>query len=450
MRRFLLLSAPIAVAIAMACGGSDNVDVGGESGGDGGGSDSGSTRDGRVGNPGDGSTTPVTWSDITDGKNWSFYDLGLLYPSLDGAPSPLPSGFLGAIFDGHYVYYVPTGNKTGGPSGTSQAYDVVRFDTTAPFTVGSSYEKMSIAALGANAAFVGGTIGDGKIYFAPYQAIPFIHYDTSLPFADGGGLGGSGSSAGASFGAIFANHAVYYAPLTATTAQRIDALDGGIGTFSLFALDASAPAYQGVAFDGKYAYYAPAAGGSPTPTNLGEILRVDTTADFGNAASWSSFDTQQVDPATGDFAGTAFDGRYVYFVPTTTGAGMPVSSRFVRFDTTGTFNDPGAWKVFVPTNDASSTGYHTAGFDGRYIYFLPFVTTGTSLLLRYDTTMTFGDSASWTYFPMDTFRPDATGFEGMAFDGTYMYFVPRYGHVAARFNARSPAGLPPGYSGSFL
>ena len=355
----------------------------------------------------------------------------------------MPSGFLGAIFDGHYIYYVPNGNKTAG----ADAFDIVRFDTTAPFEATTSFEKSSTANLGANAAFVGGTFADGFVYFAPYGGVPFLRYDTSGVFGDGGGFQALGSAPTISFGAAYANQAVLYAPL-GTPVTRFDLLDAGFTTFAPGTLDAGATGYEGVAFDGKYAYFSPE-GASPVTGNSSKILRVDTTADFTNAASWSVFDTHDVDPASGIFGGTVYDGRYVYFVPTRSVAAT-IDARFVRYDTTGSFSDKASWSVYAPMDDASITGYHTAGFDGRYVYYLPFVMTGTSLLLRYDTTASFGDSSSWTYFAMDTFHPGATGFEGMTFDGRYMYFVPRYGHIGARFDARNPPGLPPGFHGSFL
>src|SRR5262249_354127 len=154
------------------CSGADDVSVGDDTSGDGGGND-GTTRGDARNSDASGEGGPaVTYNDLSDTKNWSYFDLGGLYPALDGPPSILASGFLGAVFDGRHVYYVPTGNKTFSTE-TSNAYDIVRFDTTAPFDAASSFEKSSIANLGVNAAFIGGTFADGFVYFAPYQANPF-------------------------------------------------------------------------------------------------------------------------------------------------------------------------------------------------------------------------------------------------------------------------------------
>jgi hypothetical protein len=37
---------------------------------------------------------------------------------------------------------------------------------------------------------------------------------------------------------------------------------------------------------------------------------------------------------------------------------------------------------------------------------------------------------------------NATGFDGAAFDGRYLYFAPGYGGVTARFDAKWPPAIP--------
>jgi hypothetical protein len=449
MRRgWLIFGLASPLAIAFACSGGDNAPpLGGATDDGGGGDDRSTSKDGQP--PSDGKApTPTTYNDLTDKTKWSFFDFGLLYPALDGAPFAGPSGFLGAIFDGRFIYYAPTGNKTlQGVS--SNAFDIIRFDISKPFDDASSFTKSDVSYLGSNVAFIGGAFDGRFVDFAPYQGSPFLRYDTTGSFQDASaGWQAPANSTIANFGSAFGNGAVYYAPLSTDQFQRLDVRDSGLQSFSLAGADGGAPAYEGVSFDGKYAYFA------PTGTDLADagesgVVRVDTTKDFTSPVAWDLFDTHQVDALTGNFAGTLFDGRYVYFVPTTPNAGTPVDSRFVRFDSQGSFTDAAAWSVFAPGPSATS-GYHTAAFDGRFVYFLPFIETGSSSLLRYDSTQPFTDSASWTYFPLDTFNPNATGFEGMGFDGEYMYFVPRYGHVAARFDTKAPASIPPGFSGSFL
>ncbi len=450
MRRgWVILGLATPLVVAFACGGGDNPPpLGGTN--DGGADDRSTSKDGQQ-TQSDGKAPVTTYNNPTDNSKWSFFDVGTLYPTADGAPFDGPSGFLGAIFDGKFIYYVPTGNKTFSTA-TSMAYDVVRFDISKPFDVASSFTKSDISYLGADVAFVGGAFDGRFVDFAPFQGSPFLRYDTSGPFQDASaGWQAPATSAVPSFGAAFGGGGVYYAPLASDSFQRMDTHDGGIQAFSLAGVDGGASVYEGANFDGKYVYFAPT-GTTAADSGAGGVVRVDTTKDFTSAVSWDLFDTHQVDANSGNFAGAVFDGRYIYFVPTTTNAGVPVAARFVRFDTQGNFADPAAWTAFAPSASGSN-GYHTAAFDGRFVYFLPFVETGTSLLLRYDTSSgvaAFTSSAAWQTFALDSFNPGATGFEGMGFDGEYMYFVPRYGHVAARFDAKTPASSPPGFTGSFL
>ena len=56
----------------------------------------------------------------------------------------------------------------------------------------------------------------------------------------------------------------------------------------------------------------------------GPAVRYDTRAGFRNSASWEHFDTTKLKGATNNFfAGSAFDGRYVYYVPNYDITGAP-------------------------------------------------------------------------------------------------------------------------------
>ena len=77
-------------------------------------------------------------------------------------------------------------------------------------------------------------------------------------------------------------------------------------------------------------------------------------------------------------------------------------------------------------------------------------------ILAYDTTQPFCPGALGAAYT--TFDPtsleggtEASGFEGAAFDGRYVYFIPHAGHVVARFEAkRVSEGLSPAvYAGSW-
>jgi hypothetical protein len=72
----------------------------------------------------------------------------------------------------------------------------------------------------------------------------------------------------------------------------------------------------------------------------------------------------------------------------------------------------------------------------------------TSNILRVDTTRAFDQPTSWSAFDGKTVHPKGLGFRGAVFDGRYVYFVPKSQSVVLRFEARTPAALPPRYHGS--
>src|SRR5262245_13026406 len=60
--------------------------------------------------------------------------------------------------------------------------------------------------------------------------------------------------------------------------------------------------------------------------------------DMTSAPLWSTFDTTDAYKAAHDFAGGAFDGRYLYLVPSSSGV-------VARYDTTLAFTEEIAWSV---------------------------------------------------------------------------------------------------------
>jgi uncharacterized membrane protein len=71
-------------------------------------------------------------------------------------------GFVGAVFDGRYVYFVPCSN--GAYSG-----QVTRYDTTGSFTAAGSYSVFDTTTVNANSKGFFGAVFDGRyVYFVPY------------------------------------------------------------------------------------------------------------------------------------------------------------------------------------------------------------------------------------------------------------------------------------------
>jgi hypothetical protein len=97
-----------------------------------------------------------TFSSFTSSSSWVAYDAG----STSGLDS---EGYSGVVFDGKYIYFVPEYD------GTSDHGKVLRFDTTGEFTSGTSwtaYDAGSTSSLETKG--YNGAVSDGRyIYFAP-------------------------------------------------------------------------------------------------------------------------------------------------------------------------------------------------------------------------------------------------------------------------------------------
>jgi hypothetical protein len=73
----------------------------------------------------------------------------------------------------------------------------------------------------------------------------------------------------------------------------------------------------GDSFDGRYVYFVPYGGGI--------AVRYDTQGQgFGAVGSWEAYNLASLNGNAAQFSGSAFDGQYVYFVP----SGNGVIARF--------------------------------------------------------------------------------------------------------------------------
>jgi hypothetical protein len=189
-------------------------------------------------------------------------------------------------------------------------------------------------------------------------------------------------------------------------------------TFDTTSVTAGAAGFVGAGFDGRYLYFVPSYNG----TLNGIVMRYDTRAPFGDAASWASFDTTSINASARGFNGGAFDGRYVYFIPHESTNGY--NGLLVRYDTQGAFGSAAAWSTFNTTAlGAGAVGFTGARFDGRFLYLIPYV---TNVMVRYDTQSSFAAVSSWTAFDLSAVSPSAPAFVGGAFDGRFLYLVPLF------------------------
>ncbi|MBP6702049.1 MAG: hypothetical protein KA385_00975 [Vicinamibacteria bacterium] len=338
-----------------------------------------------------------------------------------------------------------------------------------PFHDHANWRAFDLEQLGPGVGGYAESIFDGRyVYYGPernYDAsgrsaeahANFLRYDTSLPFED-------------------------CAAWEVFNAARITGVEGGS---------------VGMAFDGRFVYYAPFRSGKTGEYNLFSVaLRYDTHRPFGSEAAWTPFDMRVMHPSCGGYVGAEFDGRYFYCCPYYSDR----RSVFARYDTHGEFANPDSWVTidklsftrkfkgyigarhvaghvyFSPcyndllkrphglmlrvrcdadfrakaswesfdleTVDRSLVGYDGMASDGRYVYYAPYYPrTGLEKGLRhgrvarFDTTRSFRDPAAWQAFDAErVFGPAATGYIGAGFDGAHIYFAPVGNHVGYHGN----------------
>ncbi len=131
------------------------------------------------------------------------------------------------------------------------------------------------------------------------------------------------------------------------------------------------------------------------------------------------------------YHGCGFDGRYVYFVPMN--HGTDYSGKVLRYDSKGVFNAASSWEAFdaLGAGVSRGKGYNGMVFDGTYMYFCPYPAI-MGEFLRYDTRAEFGSPDSWkAYDPGENgVGLDAEGYTGGVFDGRYAYFTPWHNGTA--------------------
>ena len=230
-----------------------------------------------------------------------------------------------------------------------------------------------------------------------------------------------------------------WAPSTAMSRENFSAYNAG-NTDGL-----ETKGYFGAVFDGRYVYFSPQRNGQEKDSVHGYVLRYDTQKDFYDESSWEAYDASNTDGLeTRGHYGAVYEGRYVYFVPRGRNYGSgPLSeghTRMHRYDTHKNFKDKAAWEAFdleIPMS------HQSAGYDGRYIYICPGYEYGddkkslveSSLVIRFDTKGGLKDMASYTTFDVEKISPLAYGnYDGAAFDGRYMYFIPLGSGVPVQYD----------------
>lgn len=327
---------------------------------------------------------------------------------------PLARGYVGGVRAGDRMFFPPHVRQTGA---LAQAQGIViRHEPSETFDGGWSAFDIGAQVDPEAVGMFGGAFDGTHVYFAPYA------------------LGATPTFVCNSTVARYDTRAPYGSPQSWLTFDLLSAFGG------------NACGFQGAIFDGRSLYL--------IPFRLSTLVRYDTAASFVVNTSWTGFDLGTLNEAAHDFTGGVFDGRYLYLVPGNTGATPALA---LRYDTQTSFDaGTGGWVVF-PMSQLSplANGFAGGAFDGRYVYFVP---ERHGLFVRYDTRAPFDDPKSWSTFGLDKLNvpehvPGTGGvvsnFRGAIFDGKSVYFVPQMG-VVVRFDAKDPPGLPSFHPGSFL
>lgn len=302
-------------------------------------------------------------------SNISIFDLSTI-PSI-----PHSDGFHGALTDGRYIYLIPRRDSSSNQHGI-----IVRYDTTKSHTSASSYDYFDLETLNANCkSFIGGAYHSGYIYLANNDYGENVRYNVELPFDD------------------------------SASWEVFDTED----------IAAGVKGYQGIVATPTHLYYIPYSNGSAH----GQLTRFDVTGDFTNSSNWEYFDMTTVDADAKGFAGGVFDGRYVYLA----GFNNPNRETTIRYDTLADFSTGGSYTSFETTDiNANARGYIGMSFDGRYVYYSPFLgSVAHGLALRFDSQGTFTNTSDWELFDITTVDADAKGYIGMSQDARYVYYTPR-------------------------
>jgi hypothetical protein len=406
---------------------------------------------GTDGSPGDGAgdAAAAQYSDLTDPSKWTFFDV------LTANANAL--GYVAAVFDGRYVDLMPFRNGDVAARYDPQAASFTDKASWTFFDVSATYPDNPVGGASFDGRYVYMNAFQASLRYDTKTS-----FTSASSWTMSGVLQTLDTNAYVDLGSFFDGRYAYFTGDTVNGGiGRYDTTATFGGTSSWEVFDGSNVAqlktttFQGGVFDGRYAYVVPNGGGTGASSYSGGALRYDTTKAFTTASSWEGFDASGVDPKAQGFYGGVFDGRYVYYVPNIQGVTGTASGLSVRYDTTGAFTQAASWQKFdTSTLDAAAVAFQTGAFDGRYIYFVP--TKG--VVVRFDTKGSFTQASAWSKLDLTTLEPNVGAFTTSVFDGRYLYFVAhgtqppaKPTHVViARFDARTPAALPTGYRGSFF
>ena len=420
----------------------------------------------------------------TDISNSDIFTVFNLNQTIDGSLSPVQIGsnlvdltdaslsFCGSVFDGRYVYFIPSEFYAYGT--TSSPYKdnnkLIRYDTFVNFSDTHSWQVIDLSndisyngtSLDLSGSYHGALFDGSAIYFSP--------------FTNTENWGGAKNVANKQL----LRYDPYHNFRSFGSAESYTTFDSGTDNVT----DTSG-GYNGNVYDGRYIYYVPgsATNGNPTVNGNGldthsTVLRYDTKSGFANTGSYNVCDLNNLSFGDADkgYMGGCFDGQYVYFAPykkTVISAKRSFTHGYaVRYNTHSEFSSGNAasWNKFdLSANYATITGligsdgidggknltgYSGCVYDGRYVYYIPYEKSdvdgsiwnngdfsANTTIARYDTQYndaSFSDVRAWSYYDLthkfgsldgggsglglgDKMKG---GFFGACYDGQNIWFIP--------------------------
>lgn len=339
-------------------------------------------------------------------------------------------------FDGRYVYYYP-----GALNGTTFASHFIRYDTTLPYNVSTSYSYYNLLSVNANCYNFDGACFDGRyIYMTTYFSFFLVYnsllvrYDTWAPFNQTasyavmdttlintlitGLISPLFTGDYVYFTSNFSNILVRYSinlPFTSTTSYQI---------FRVSSVASGMSNGVSLCYDGRNIYIS---GFGNQTSNF--IVYYDTTKSFSSVSSYTAFSLLLISGLTASqFWGMCFDGRFIYLSPLTNYFQF-FSGQVVRYDTTLPFTSTGSW-AFIELqgfNGYNNTGWRGIFFDGRYVYVIPSdngLVTGVGVIAQYDTLLPFSITIGFSFLSFPLVNSNLLSFQGAVYDGNYVYLPP--------------------------
>lgn len=227
------------------------------------------------------------------------------------------------------------------------------------------------------------------------------------------------------------------------TANKRKILDQypGVELMDISSVQDGAKGFSGMAFDGRFNYYAPLNNGH----FFGQVCRYDTQLGFTDGDAWSTFDCAELNAACRGFTDAIYDGRYVTLIPFCNGQHH---GHVTRYDTQKPFHEKSSWEYFDITQlNEHCRGFVSGCFDGRYIVFSPYqldFKTHHGCVARFDTLCALDDKNAWQWFDTAVVNHNGGGFHSAIASDDYVYLVPycraekSYNDLLLRYKKSAP------------